>query len=118
MKPIARVVAFGSHAQDPLWFTTSPIAAAVNAEAGAVATAIDLWEVNEAFEWWPRSWRDARSTRKAQRSRRCDRAGTFYWLQRRRIRHAARRLRERGAKRGVASICIGGGEIAACVELM
>src|SRR5690606_3166498 len=30
LQPIARLVAFGSHAQDPLWFTTAPIAAARN----------------------------------------------------------------------------------------
>ena len=28
LKPIARLVAFGGHAQDPVWFTTAPVVAA------------------------------------------------------------------------------------------
>jgi len=50
-KPIARLVAQASHAQEPEWFTTAPIAAAKKAleKAGLAASQIDLFEVNEAF---------------------------------------------------------------------
>ncbi|MFI5357432.1 MAG: thiolase family protein, partial [Opitutales bacterium] len=51
LKPLARLVAFGAHAQDPVWFTTAPGPAAkqVLAAAGWVVGDVDLWEVNEAF---------------------------------------------------------------------
>jgi acetyl-CoA C-acetyltransferase len=51
LKPLARVVAFGGHAHEPLWFTTAPIAAAQEAlqRAGWNARDVELWEVNEAF---------------------------------------------------------------------
>jgi acetyl-CoA C-acetyltransferase len=50
-KPIARIVAQASHAQEPEWFTTAPIAAARKAaeKAGIPFSQIDLFEVNEAF---------------------------------------------------------------------
>src|SRR4051794_31582530 len=51
LKPMARIIAFGSHAQDPVWFTTAPISAAqqVLKRAGWGIDDVDLWEVNEAF---------------------------------------------------------------------
>ncbi|MFM8771388.1 MAG: thiolase family protein [Candidatus Kapaibacterium sp.] len=50
-KPLARIVAQGSFAQDPLWFTTSPVEAIrrVVAKAGLTLAEIDLFEINEAF---------------------------------------------------------------------
>jgi acetyl-CoA C-acetyltransferase len=51
LKPLARLVAQASFAQEPEWFTTAPVAAVKNvlARAGLAAGDIDLWEVNEAF---------------------------------------------------------------------
>lgn len=50
-KPLARIIAQGSFAQDPLWFTTSPVEAIrrVVAKAGLTLGDIDLFEINEAF---------------------------------------------------------------------
>ncbi|HEV8268270.1 MAG TPA: thiolase family protein, partial [Thermoanaerobaculia bacterium] len=50
-RPIARIVAQASHAQEPEWFTTAPGAAAKKAleKAGLTTSQIDLFEVNEAF---------------------------------------------------------------------
>jgi acetyl-CoA C-acetyltransferase len=50
-KPIARLVAQASHAQEPEWFTTAPSFAARKAldRAGLPISQIDLFEVNEAF---------------------------------------------------------------------
>jgi acetyl-CoA C-acetyltransferase len=50
-RPIARIVAQASHAQEPEWFTTAPGQAARKAaeKAGVAIPAIDLFEVNEAF---------------------------------------------------------------------
>jgi len=51
LKPLARVVAQASHAQEPEWFSTAPIEAAkkVLVRAGLKLSDIDLFEVNEAF---------------------------------------------------------------------
>jgi acetyl-CoA C-acetyltransferase len=48
---LARIVAWGGHAQDPVWFSTAPAPAIKNAcnKAGWKASDVDLWEVNEAF---------------------------------------------------------------------
>ena len=50
-KPLARIVSYGTHAQEPVWFTTAPAQAMRNAlkRAGWEASQVDLWEVNEAF---------------------------------------------------------------------
>lgn len=48
---LARIVASGYHAQAPEWFTTAPAGAIEKAcaKAGTKASAVDLWEINEAF---------------------------------------------------------------------
>ncbi len=50
-KPLARIVAQGTFAQDPDWFTTAPIFAAKLAlqRAGLTTNDIGRWEINEAF---------------------------------------------------------------------
>lgn len=50
-KPLARIVAYASHAQDPEWFTTAPVFAMQKAleKVGLQVADIDLWEINEAF---------------------------------------------------------------------
>jgi acetyl-CoA C-acetyltransferase len=50
-KPLARVVASATHAQDPKWFTTAPVGAITKAcgKAGLTVDQIDLFEINEAF---------------------------------------------------------------------
>ena len=50
-KPLARIVAYATHSQEPEWFTTAPVAAAkkVAEKAGVSLSQIDLFEVNEAF---------------------------------------------------------------------
>ena len=51
MKPLARIVASGQHAQAPEWFTTAPAGAitAACARAGWDPKQVDPWEINEAF---------------------------------------------------------------------
>lgn len=51
LKPLARVVSQGWHAQEPEWFTTAPVGALKHALGRAVKRAdeIDLFEINEAF---------------------------------------------------------------------
>jgi acetyl-CoA C-acetyltransferase len=51
VRPVARIVAHAVHAQAPDWFTTAPVGAIdkVLKKAGWPAGQVDLWEVNEAF---------------------------------------------------------------------
>ena len=51
LTPLARIVGHGAAAQAPEWFTTAPIAAieATCRRTGVAKGAIDLWEINEAF---------------------------------------------------------------------
>jgi acetyl-CoA C-acetyltransferase len=50
-KPLARIVAHATHAQEPEWFATAPVGATQKAlaKAGWAVGDVDLWEVNEAF---------------------------------------------------------------------
>lgn len=51
LKPLAKITAYATHAQEPKWFTTAPVEAMKKAlaKAGKTADDIDLWEINEAF---------------------------------------------------------------------
>ena len=124
LKPIARLVAFGSFAQDPVWFTTAPVTAAQRAlkSAGWAVSDVDLWEVNEAFAVVPMAFMQELGVPHAKLNVRggaislghpigCSGARILVTL--------LAALRERGLKRGVAAICIGGGEgLAVCLELL
>jgi acetyl-CoA C-acetyltransferase len=50
-KPIARIVGHSVHAQAPAWFSTAPVGAIEKLlkKTGWAANSVDLWEVNEAF---------------------------------------------------------------------
>jgi acetyl-CoA C-acetyltransferase len=51
LRPLARVLGHAAHAQEPAWFTTAPATASqrVLTKLGLAAESIDLWEINEAF---------------------------------------------------------------------
>lgn len=51
LKPLARIVAYAEHAQNPEWFTTAPVKAceSVLKKSGWTKEAVSLWEINEAF---------------------------------------------------------------------
>jgi acetyl-CoA C-acetyltransferase len=116
-------VAFGGHAQDPVWFTTAPVEAVRRAleTAGWSIADVDLWEVNEAFAVVPMAFMAELGVSHEKLNVRggaislghpigCSGARILVTL--------VCALRERGLKRGVAAICIGGGEgLATCVEL-
>jgi acetyl-CoA C-acetyltransferase len=123
VSPLARLVAFGGHAQDPVWFTTAPVEAVRRAleTAGWSIADVDLWEVNEAFAVVPMAFMAELGVSHEKLNVRggaislghpigCSGARILVTL--------VCALRERGLKRGVAAICIGGGEgLATCVEL-
>ena len=120
--PLARIVAHAGHAQEPLWFTTAPIAAAraALARAGWTPESVDVWEINEAFAVVALAFiRELRLDAEKVNVR-----GGAIALGHPIGASGARLLvtllavlRERGARRGVAALCIGGGEgLAICVE--
>jgi len=123
LAPVARLVAFGGHAHDPLWFTTAPVQAARNAlaSAGWKVEDVDLWEVNEAFAVVPMAFAKEFGVPSAKLNVRGGAISLGHPIGAsgaRLLVALIAALRERGGRRGVAAICIGGGEgLAACVEL-
>ncbi|HEY1630015.1 MAG TPA: acetyl-CoA C-acyltransferase [Rhizomicrobium sp.] len=124
LKPVARVVAQASHAGEPRWFTTAPVGAIgkVLKLADWTKDDVDLFEINEAF---------ANVAMIAMRDLGLDHAkvnvnGGACALGHPIGASGARilvtlisALKTRGLKRGVASLCIGGGEATAmAVELV
>jgi acetyl-CoA C-acetyltransferase len=124
VKPLARLLAYASHAQEPEWFTTAPVGAIrkVLKQLDWTARDVDLYEINEAF---------AAVTMAAMHDIEIDHARVNVNGGACALGHpigatGARilttllyALRQRGGKRGIASLCIGGGEaVAAAVELI
>jgi acetyl-CoA C-acetyltransferase len=122
LKPLAKLVSYGVNALDPVWFTIAPAEAMRRAmkKAGWSAEQVDLFEVNEAF---------AVVALAAQRELNIPQSKLNVWGGAISLGHpigasGARiivtllsALEDKGLKRGVAGICIGGGEATAvCVE--
>ena len=123
LKPLATILAHATHAQEPKWFTTAPVGAMqkVLDKAGWQVGDVDLWEINEAF---------AVVTMAAMKELNlphdkvnvhggaCALGHPIGASGARIIVSLLGALRQYGKKRGVASLCIGGGEATAlAVEL-
>jgi acetyl-CoA C-acetyltransferase len=123
LAPIATVVGHATHAQEPALFTTAPVGAIrkLFERTGWNAAGVDLYEINEAF---------AVVTMAAMREHRlphekvnvhggaCALGHPIGASGARILVTLIGALRKRGAKRGVASLCIGGGEATAmAIEL-
>jgi acetyl-CoA C-acetyltransferase len=121
-KPLARVVAYATHAQDPKWFTTAPVAAIRQAveRAGLTLDKIDLFEINEAFAVVAMvAIKELRlSAEKVNVNGGAIALGHPIGASGARcLVTLAYALAARGLRYGVASLCIGGGEaVAAVVE--
>ncbi|AXE31548.1 acetyl-CoA C-acetyltransferase [Chromobacterium phragmitis] len=124
LKPIARVVGHSSYAHEPGWFTTAPVHAIEKllAKTGWKAGEVDLYEINEAF---------AVVTMAAMHDLKlphdkvnvhggaCALGHPIGASGARIVISLLSALKQRGGKRGVASLCIGGGEATAlAVELI
>jgi acetyl-CoA C-acetyltransferase len=122
--PLARIVSHAVHAQAPEWFSTAPAGAIQKAltTAGWSAADVDLWEVNEAF---------AAVTMAAMvefslphevvnvHGGACALGHPIGASGARIVVTLLGALRQRGLKRGMAALCIGGGEATAlAVELL
>ena len=118
LKTLARVVAYGGHAQAPEWFTTAPIGAIEKtlARAGLKTDAVDLYEINEAFAVVAMAAMQKLSLDHARVNVRGGAVALGHPIGAsgaRILTTLAYALRDRKAKRGVASLCIGGGEAVA-----
>ncbi|NYT70399.1 acetyl-CoA C-acyltransferase [Pusillimonas noertemannii] len=122
--PIARIVAQAQHSQEPEWFTTAPVGAMQKLleKAGWKTSDVDLYEINEAF---------AVVTMAAMNDLKLDHAKVNIHGGATALGHpigasGARllatlvgALRTTGGKKGVASLCIGGGEaVAMAIEML
>ena len=123
LEPVARIVAHASHAQEPEWFTIAPVGAIRSAleRAGWQAADVDLFEINEAF---------AVVTMAAMKDigiphgkvnvngGACALGHPIGATGARILTTLIHALRHRGGKRGLAALCIGGGEATAvAIEL-
>jgi acetyl-CoA C-acetyltransferase len=123
LTPVARVIAVAAHAQEPKDFTTAPVGAinSVLAKAGWQIGDVDLFEVNEAFACVAMfAMHDLGIPHdKINVNGGATALGHPIGASGARIvTTLIAALKKRGAKRGVASLCIGGGEATAlAVEL-
>jgi acetyl-CoA C-acetyltransferase len=118
LQPLARIVAHATHSQDPEWFTTAPVDALrkVLDKAGWKVEDVDLFEINEAFSCVamapmqdlgiPHERLNVNGGAVAL-GHPIGASGARLLVT---LLHA---LKARGGKRGVASLCIGGGEATA-----
>ncbi len=124
LTPIARIVAHATHAQEPGWFTTAPAPAIrkVLAKAGWTVDDVDLFEINEAFAVVVLATQRelALPLEKINvRGGACAVGHPIGASGARIVVTLLAAMRQRGSKRGVAAICIGGGEATAiAVELL
>ena len=117
-KPIARIVAYTSVAQAPEWFTTAPIGAIQKliGMTGLSVKDIDLFEINEAFAAVAMAAIKELSLDPAKVNIRGGAVALGHPIGAsgaRIVTTLVHALRKEGGKRGVAAICIGGGEAAA-----
>jgi acetyl-CoA C-acetyltransferase len=118
LQPLARVLAYASHAQAPEWFTTAPEAAIqkVLTRAGWKAGDVDLFEINEAFAAVALvAIRDLGldPAKVNVNGGACALGHPVGATGARIITTLLHALRRRGLRRGVAALCIGGGEATA-----
>ncbi|MCC8361924.1 acetyl-CoA C-acetyltransferase [Lysobacter sp. A6] len=123
LTPLARIVAHATHSQAPEWFTTAPVTAIANVldKAGWKAEEVDLFEVNEAFAcvaMAPMRELGIPHEKLNVNGGACALGHPIGSSGARLIVTLLHALKARGGKRGVAALCIGGGEATAiAVEL-
>ena len=118
LKPLARIVAHASHAQAPEWFTTAPVQAISNVldKAGWKVGDVDLFEINEAFApvaMAPMKDLGIPHDKLNVHGGACALGHPIGASGARLVVTLLNALKASGGKRGVASLCIGGGEATA-----
>jgi acetyl-CoA C-acetyltransferase len=124
LEPLARIVAHSTHSQAPEWFTTAPVGAIekVLAKAGWSVDEVDLFEVNEAFAtvaMAPMKELGIEHGKLNVHGGACALGHPIGASGARLIVTLIHALKRHGGKRGVAALCIGGGEATAiAIELV
>ena len=118
IRPIARIVAHTTHAQEPNWFATAPVGAVQKllARAGWRVQDVDLWEINEAFAVVPMALMAELKLNHAivnVNGGACALGHPIGASGARIMVTLIHALQARGLKRGIATLCIGGGEATA-----
>ena len=123
-QPLARIVGHSNHAQAPAWFTTAPIAAIekLYKKVGWTTDDVDLFEINEAFAVVPMAAMVEHGIARARvniHGGACALGHPIGASGARILVTLMGALRRTGGKRGVASLCIGGGEATAmAIEML
>jgi len=124
LKPLARVLGYASHAQEPEWFTTAPVGAIkkVLAQLNWKPHDADLYEINEAFAVVAMAAMrevDIDHARINVNGGACALGHPIGATGARILTTLLYALRHRRGRRGIAALCIGGGEaVAMAVELL
>jgi acetyl-CoA C-acetyltransferase len=124
IKPLARIVSHATHAQEPNWFATAPLGATQKAlaKAGWTAKDVQLWEINEAFAVVPMALMTELSLSHDivnVNGGACALGHPIGASGARIIVTLIHAMQARGLKRGLATLCIGGGEATAmAIELI
>ncbi|OYX47411.1 MAG: acetyl-CoA acetyltransferase [Alphaproteobacteria bacterium 32-64-14] len=122
LKPLARIVATAAHSHEPAYFTTAPVPAMKKAleKAGWKASDVDLWEINEAFAVVPMiAMKELGITHDKVNVNggACALGHPIGASGARVLVTLINALEQKGAKKGMAALCIGGGEgIAMAIE--
>ncbi len=117
-KPLARLVAHSSHAREPAQFTTAPVGAieALLARTGWEVDDVGLWEINEAFALVTQVAVQALgldAERVNVHGGACALGHPIGATGARLLVTLLHAMRQRGERKGVAALCIGGGEATA-----
>jgi acetyl-CoA C-acetyltransferase len=124
LKPLARILAYSSQAQEPEWFTTAPVGAIKKTltKLGWRSSDVDLYEINEAFAVVAMAAMrdvDIDHARVNVNGGACALGHPIGATGARILTTLLHALKHRGKKRGIASLCIGGGEaVAVAVEMI
>lgn len=118
LQPLARIVAHATHSHEPEWFTTAPVNAIrkVLKKAGWSVADVDLFEINEALAVVPMAAMhdlEIPAERLNVNGGACALGHPIGASGARIVVTLIHALKARGLKRGVASLCIGGGEATA-----
>jgi acetyl-CoA C-acetyltransferase len=123
IQPLARIVGYVSHAHEPEWFTTAPVPAVrkLLEQVGWSVGDVDLFEINEAFACVTMAAMHdlgLPADRVNVNGGACALGHPIGATGARIITTLVHALRRRGGRRGIAALCIGGGEaVATAVEL-
>ncbi|SAK94621.1 acetyl-CoA acetyltransferase [Caballeronia temeraria] len=124
VQPLARIVGHSTHAQEPEWFSTAPVGATQKllGKIGWSVGDVDLWEINEAFAVVPMALMkelDIPHESVNVNGGACALGHPIGASGARIMVTLLYALRARQARRGIATLCIGGGEATAvALELM